>query len=88
MSDFILPLELGTWLVSVLSGDIKVFTAISLIVITMMAAYFRMLNMTMMFMLGLFLIIFYNYIDSSLYFLFIAIAGLLVGVWVSKLVKS
>ena len=81
------PLNLETWIINVFSGDIAIFTAVALFVITGMAAYFRMTGVTLMLMIGVFFIMFSGYVDQSIYFLLVSIGGLLVGYWISQIVK-
>ena len=81
------PLNLETWIINVFSGDIAVFTAVALFVITSMAAYFRMTGVTLMLMIGVFFIMFSGYVDQSIYFLLVAIGGLLIGYWTSQIIK-
>lgn len=81
-------LQLEYWIRNVFSGSNAIFTAISLIAITAMAAYFKMTKMMLVLILFIFMIMFYNYIDQSIYFLLIAIGGLLIGYWISKIVKN
>jgi len=85
---FIEPLALETWFNSVLSGSLGVFTALSIFAIFGLAAYFRM-TLTITFLLfGMFLLMFNEYIDISMYFVLISIGGLLIGYWVSKIPKN
>jgi len=70
---FIEPLALETWIVNVFAGDIKYFTAIAIIFITMMAGYFRMIGITLMFMIVIFFAMFKGYVDQSIYFLLISL---------------
>jgi hypothetical protein len=86
--DFIEPLNLEVFVVNVFSGSFEIFTAISIIVIMGLAGYFRMTKLTMLFMFGLFLIMFSGFVDPSLYFFILAIASLVIGVTISKLVKN
>ena len=81
------PLNLELWIINIFSGSIAIFTAIALFVITGMAAYFRMTGVTLMLMIGVFFIMFQAYVDQSILFLLIAIGGLLVGYWISQVVK-
>lgn len=82
------PLNLETWIINVFSGNVAIFSAISLFVIVGMASYFRMTGITLMLMIGVFFIMFSGYVDQSIYFLLIAISGLLVGYWISRVVKN
>ena len=81
------PLNLETFVINIFAGDIAIFTAVALFVITGMAAYFRMTGVTLMLMIGVFFIMFSGYVDQSIYFLLVSIGGLLVGYWISQIVK-
>ena len=85
---WIAPLELETWIINVFSGDIKIFTAIAILVIAGLAGFFKMTGVMLMFMIVIFFIMFSGYVDQSIYFLIISIGGLLVGYWISKIVKN
>jgi hypothetical protein len=87
MTEFIAPLALGTWVVNVLSGSTLIFTAIALITIISMAAYFRMSGITLMLMVGIFVLMFFEYVDNSIYFVLISIGGLLIGFWIKSIVQ-
>ncbi|HDK42075.1 MAG TPA: hypothetical protein ENG87_01745 [Candidatus Pacearchaeota archaeon] len=82
---FIQPLELQTWLISIFAGKPEIFAAIALLVITSMAAYFRMKFVGLIFILGIFLIMFSGFIDSFLIILIVLIGGLVIGYVVSRL---
>ena len=81
------PLELETWMVNVFSGSPDIFLAVSLLVISMMAGYFRMTMMSMFLMLGIFLIMFTDYVKSPLGIVFAIVGGLVIGYWISKFVS-
>ena len=83
------PLELQTIVFNILSEKSEIFTSIALISIFGLAAYFRMNALVMMFMLGLFLIMFSQLgVYQPLYFIVLAIGSVLIGYWISKLVKN
>lgn len=82
------PLALETWIINVFSGKTAIFTAVALFAITSLSAYFRMTGMTLVLMVGIFFIMFSGYVDQSVYFLLVSLAGLLIGYWVSKIVKG
>jgi hypothetical protein len=88
MTDFIQPLELQTWIINVFAGDNTYFSAIAILVITSLAAYFRMNGIGMFFMLGVFLMIFGGYVPASLPVFIAIIGGLLIGYTISKIVKN
>ena len=73
------PLELNTWLVSVFAGTPEIFAAIALLVITSMAAMFRMNTIGLFLMIGVFLILFAGIIDSVLLIMISIIGGLILG---------
>jgi len=84
---FIEPLNLQTWLINVFAGDSTYFSAIALFVIVGLSAYFRMNMLAMFFMIGIFLLMFSGFINSPIVILIAIIGGLLVGYWVSRIVK-
>ena len=88
MVDWIEPLKLETWFINVLSGSSDIFLALALFFIFGMSAYFRMSGLLMFFMLAMFLVIFSSYVTSYLLVMIGIFGGLLVGFWVSKLVKN
>jgi len=73
------PFEMQTWIVNVLSGNPEIFFALSLMVVIGMAAYFKMTQLTMFFLLGLFILMFKDYIPQSITTLAIIIAAVAVG---------
>lgn len=79
------PFEMQTWIVSVFSGNPDYFLAIALIVIVGMSAYFKMTTLTMVFMVGIFTLIFSPYIQSPFIALFSVIAALVIGLSVNKI---
>ena len=87
MANWIEPLNLETWIVQVFAGTPEIFTAISLIIIISMCAFFRMNKIGLFFIIGVFLLMFAGYITPSFLILMGLIGGLLIGYWISKLVK-
>ena len=85
---WIQSLEMETWIINVFSGSQDIFTAIALFFIFGMAAYFRMNALTMFFMVALFLVMFHAYVSSYFIVLIGLIGGLLIGYWISKIVKN
>ena len=85
MADFIYPLNLETILVTIFSGTPEIFTAVALFTIAGMSAYFRMSGIGMFFMIGIFLLMFSGFINSSLIVLISIIGGLFVGYLVQKM---
>lgn len=82
------PLELETWFIRVFSGSPEIFSIVALILIAGMSAYFRMNGIAMFFMLGLFVFLFSAWIGNTFLILIAIIGGLLIGYWISKLVKG
>jgi hypothetical protein len=85
---FVEPLEMQTWFLNIFSGDGSYFAILALFSITSMAAYFRMNGVGMAFMVGIFLLMFSAYIPSTLTVFITIIAGLLIGFWVSQILKK
>jgi hypothetical protein len=86
MAAWLEPLKLQTFFMNIFAGNPDYFTAISIIVIAMAAGYFRMMNLTFFFMLGLFLLMFSKYIlGSPIVSLFLIISGLVVGFVISRI---
>lgn len=80
------PLALETWIVNVFSGNYAIFTAVALLFITMMAAFFRMTGLITVFMVTLFLIMFKDYISQDLLFLTVVIGGYAIGYWIKEII--
>ena len=79
MVEFIQSLNLEKILINVFSGTPEIFTAIAIMVILGMAAFFRMTYMITFLMIGIFLLMFAGYIDSSLFVLLGIVGALLIG---------
>lgn len=73
------PLNLETWLISVFAGNPEIFAGIALLVITSMAAMFRMTTIGLFFMIGMFLLLFSGFINSVLLSFIAIIGGLVLG---------
>ena len=84
---FLPPLQLETWFVNVFAGSNSYFSLIAIMVITSLAAYFRMNGIGMFFMLGVFLLMFTGYVPPALITFAAIISGLLIGYVVSQIVK-
>jgi hypothetical protein len=82
------PLAMETWIINVLSGDVKLFTALALLTIAGLSGYFKMTGLILIYLIGVFFLMFSNYIDFSLYYLLISVGGLLIGYWISKVIKG
>jgi hypothetical protein len=81
------PLALETWFINVLAGDGTYFGILALFAITSMAAYFKMNGISMALMVGIFLLMFSAYMPDALVIFITIISGLLIGYWVSKIIK-
>ena len=81
-------LELETWFVNVLSGDTTYFAAIAIFAILTLAGTFRMTGLTLGFMLFVFLFMFSGFINPSLLIFVSIIGGVLVGYFISRIVKN
>ncbi len=76
---FIEPLALETWMISIFAGTPEIFAGIALLVISSMAAMFRMSVIGLFFMIGMFLLMFSGFINSVLLILIAVIGGLALG---------
>jgi hypothetical protein len=86
--DFVQPLKLETWIFQTFAGSSDIFLACALFFIFGMAGYFRLSGLITFFMLVLFLIMFSSYITSYLLVMIGIFGGLIIGYWVSKIVKG
>lgn len=84
---FIQPLNLECLLVNTFSGNFIVFTAVAFILISILAARFRMPNIIFLTMIGLFSVLMAQYI-GAVYLLVIIITGLVVFYSTSRIVKN
>lgn len=86
MANWLEPLQLQTFFMNIFAGNPEYFIAISIIVISSMAGYFRMTTLTLFFMLGIFILTFKDFVlGSPLLTLFSIISGLAIGFTISKL---
>jgi len=81
------PLKLQTWFINVFSGSQEIFTAIALMVLVGGAAFLRMNALTLFFLIGLFFLMFSNYVGSVMFFLVIVFGSLVIGYWLSRIMK-
>ena len=82
---WIQPLELQTWMISVFAGNPEIFAGIALLVITTLAATFRMTTVGLFFMIGMFLLMFSGFINSVLLILIAVIGGLALGYMIHRI---
>ena len=83
---FIEPLALETIILNVFSGTPEIFTAVALVVLAGLAGYFRMNMLSMFFMFGTFLLMFSAYTSPSIILFILIIAGISIGMIISKIV--
>jgi len=81
------PLNLECILVNTLAGSMEIFVFLALIFIAMVGARFRMINMTLLIMFGLFGVLMAQYM-SGIYFLTIMIAGLVIAFGIGRIIKT
>lgn len=81
------PLDLQNLLVGTLAGDWTVFLFLALIFITIMAARFKMNNVTMFLLMGVFAVFMANFIPWF-YALIIFISGFAIFFVVAKIIKN
>jgi len=82
------PLNLRVVITQIFAGGSEYFTAIALLFIAALAGFFRMTALTLVFMVGIFFVMFVGYVDVSLYYLLITLTALLIGYWISRIVKN
>lgn len=85
---YIEPLNLGVWLVQVFAESQTIFTAVAIIVIFGMAAYFRMNGLTIGIMFLLFVIFLGGLVPGYFYFVGMVLIGLVIGFWIRKLIGN
>ena len=85
-SGFIEPLNLECWMINVFAGSLEIFTFVAIIAIAMMATYFRMLTSTLLIMFVIFAIVMSTFL-GGIYFLIVLIGGLVIVIWLSRIVK-
>ncbi len=78
-------LNLEKWMISVFAGTPEIFAAIALLVITSLAATFRMNTIGLFFMIGMFLLMFSGFINSVLLILIAVIGGLALGYLIHRM---
>ncbi len=83
---FIAPLNLQCIFVNMFAGSMELFMVIIMMFIAGVGAYFQMLNVTLLIMYGVFAILFSQWLQG-IYLLVVLIAGLVVGVWISRIAK-
>lgn len=82
---FIEPLELGTWMQSVLAGSPDIFIGLAMMVLFGMAAFFRMNLLVTFSLISIFLLMFATFIGSPIIILFFIIGGLLIGFTLARI---
>ena len=85
-SGWIEPLNLECLLVNTFAGTMELFMIIAMIVIATIGAKFRMINMTLLIMFGLFAVIMAQFF-MGFYFLAVLIAGLVAAFGVGRIGK-
>jgi len=76
-------LTLETWLISVFAGSPEIFAVVSLLIITIVAAMFRMNTLGWGLMATIFLIMFTG-MDYGLFTLILIMGGLVLGYFISQ----
>lgn len=86
---YIEPLDLRYILINTLSGHPDVFIAISLIVVTMISAFFRMTGAAYLFILVLWIIIIQATLDvSAMYIVVLILGGLIIFRILASVIKN
>lgn len=87
MANWIQPLELEKIIINVFSGNPDVFGGIALMVIATLGAYFRMNGLILFMMLGIFFLMFSQYIGVNFLIIFGIIGGLTIGYSLRKIMQ-
>lgn len=81
------PMNLQCILVNNFAGSMEIFMLIMIIIIASIGTYFKMINMIILIMFGLFSVIMAQYIEG-IFFLAILIAGLFISFAISRIVTK
>jgi hypothetical protein len=84
---FIQPLDLQCLFVNTLAGSVEIFMGLAFLAIAIIAGKFRMLNITVAIMYGLFIIL-VTFIFNGWLMLMVLLLGFAISFSVSKLVKQ
>jgi len=84
---FIEPLDFQCLFINLFAGSMELFTFLAFIFIAGLGAYFKMLNIVVILMFGVFIFILGQYLQG-MYFLFVVIFALIASYSISKLVKT
>lgn len=87
MANFYEPLNLQYWLMNVFAGSSEIFFFVFIILISGLAARFKMNNLVFLVSLGLFSVLMSNFI-GGIFLIAVLIAGLLTFIGISRVVKS
>ena len=87
-SGFVKPLNFQCIFVNAFAGSMEIFMFLSIIFIAGMAAYFRMLNVTLLIMFAVYAIMMASFFNGGILFLVVLIGGLATALAISKLVKN
>ena len=83
---FIEPLNLECWLINIFAGSIEIFIFFAFIVLSGLAARFRMPNLVMFVLMGLFGILMSTYFRGI--FVLIVLIGGMISFWsISNIIK-
>ena len=86
---FIESLNLQVWILQVFAGTPEIFAIVSLLVIASMAAMFRMNTLGMFLIIGIFLIIFSEFIVGfSMLTMTLIMGGLVLGYFIAKMITE
>ena len=86
-SGFLQPLDLECIFVNTLAGSMDIFIAIAFFGISILAGMFKMMNISVAVMVGLFAIVMSNFI-GGFYLLAILLFGIVIALWLSRMVKT
>ena len=84
MAEWIQPLELEKIFAGVFAGNPGILLGIALIAMAVMAGYFRMAITSLIFMVAMFALLFFEFIPVSIYYLLAIMGALVIGFTIRK----
>ena len=84
---FLQPLDLECIFVNTFAGSMDIFIAVAFFGIAILSGMFKMMNMSVAIMFGLFAIVMSNFI-GGFYLLAILLFGMVIALWLSRMVKT
>jgi len=84
MAEWIQPLELEKVFAGVFAGNPGILLAIALIAMAIMAGFFRMAVTSLIFLVAMFVLLFFEFVPTSIFYLIAIMGALGVGFTIRK----